>query len=282
MGRSVESLMVDARSWLRDFPTYFTATSPAATAGNRTIELPHQNVAIGGLNAWATDGTTTWQGVLDDHEMVPTGAQFGYMLDERNGLLRVTKVPTTPVFTATAHINVEGYYTDWVADQDLKFHTVNTIAEYSYGSPSWTLETIGDVEADLISLRTATDVLFALLVQYSRDIDVSTHIPATQRFHQVNQLLFGPGGLNDKLKEKENLLGVGLGAAEVGTLRRVSKTSNRLVPVYVVREYDDISRPRRLFTEPDTMGQFSPPTGFVPGRELIEAQGGIIPTEPNP
>ena len=78
------------------------------------------------------------------------------------------------------------------------------------------------------------------------------------------------------------MLGVGLGAAEVGTLRRVSKTTNRLVPVYVQREYDDISRPRRLFTEPDTMGQFSPPPGFVPGRKLIEAEGGTLPTEPNP
>jgi len=78
------------------------------------------------------------------------------------------------------------------------------------------------------------------------------------------------------------MLGVGLGRAEIGTLRRVSKTTNRLVPVYVVREYDDISRPRRLFTEPDTMGQFSPPTGFTPGRALIEAQGGTVVVEPNP
>lgn len=277
--------MVDARSWLRDFPTYFTATSPAVGKANRTIELPHKNVMTAGLIAWATDGTTTWQGVLDDHEMTVAPNQFGYLLDERNGLLRITTVPTTPAFTSTAHINVEGYYSEWVADPDLKFHTTNVIAEYGYGQTLWTLETIGDVEADLIALRTATDVLFALMVEYSRDIDVSTpqamSIPATQRFHQVNQLLFGPGGLNEKLKEKENMLGVGLGRAEVGTLRRVSKTTNRLVPVYVVREYDDISRPRRLFSEPDTMGQFSPPRGFVPGRAVIEAQTGEEP-EVNP
>lgn len=286
MGRSIESLMVDARSWLRDFPIYFTATSPATSQTHRTIELPHKNVMYAGMNVWATDGTTTWQGVLDDTEVTVTAAQFGYLLDERNGLLRISTQPVTKPFTTSAHVNVEGYYTEWVSDPDLKFHTVNTIAEYSYGEPSWDLDTIGDVEADLISLRTATDVLFSLLIEYSRDIDVSTpqamHIPATQRFHQVNQLLFGPGGLNEKLKEKESALGVGLGRAEVGTLRRVSKTTNRLVPVYVVREYDDISRPRRVFTEPDTMGQFSPPAGFTPGRKLIEAEGGTLPTEPNP
>ena len=286
MGRSVESLMYDARTWLRDFPTYFTASSPAVSTSNRTIELPHKNVTYAGLLVWATDGTTRWDGVLDDHETTVAANQFGYLLDERNGLLRVSTVPTTPAFTPGAHINVEGFYTEWVADQDLKFHTTNVIAEYGYGQPSWTLETLGDVEADLIALRTACDVLFALLVEYSRDIDVSTpqamHIPATQRFHQVNQLLYGPGGLAAKLTEKENLLGVGLGRAEVGTLRRVSKTTNRLVPVYVVREYDDISRPRRVFTEPDVMGQLNPPKGFVPGRALIEAQGGEVPTEPNP
>ena len=70
MGRSIESLMYDARSWLRDFPTYFTATSPAVGQANRTIELPHRNVSIGGLVTWATDGTTSWQGALDDHETV--------------------------------------------------------------------------------------------------------------------------------------------------------------------------------------------------------------------
>jgi hypothetical protein len=286
MGRTIESLMVDARSWLRDFPTYFTATSSATAASHRTIELPHKNILYAGLAVWATDGTTTWQGVLDDHEVTVAAAEFGYQLDERNGLLRITTTPTTTPFTNTTHINVEGYYVEWVADPDLRFHTVNTIAEYGYGNPSWTLETIGDVEADLVSLRSAVDAMYALLVEYSRDIDVSTpqamHIPATQRFHQVNALLFGPGGLNEKLKEKENMLGVGLGAAEVGTLRRVSKTTNRLVPVYVVREYDDISRPRRLFTEPDTPGQFTPPAGFVPGRAVIAAQGGTFPDEPNP
>jgi hypothetical protein len=286
MGRTIESLMLDARSWLRDFPVYFTATSPATSSTQRTIELPHKNVMLAGMSVWATDGTTTWKGVLDDHEVTVAGTEFGYTLDERNGLLRITTQPTTPAFTSSAHLNVEGYYVEWVSDPDLKFHTVNTIAEYGYGNPAWTLESIGDVEADLVALRTAYDVLFSLLVEYSRDIDVSTpqamHIPATQRFHQVNQLLFGPGGLNEKLKEKENMLGVGLGAAEVGTLRRVSKTTNRLVPVYVVREYDDISRPRRLFTEPDTQGQFNPPQGFHAGRELIEAEGGTLPTEPNP
>ena len=222
MGRSIESLMYDARSWLRDFPTYFTATSPAVGTANRTIELPHKNVSIAGLMTWATDGTTSWQGVLDDHETTVAPNQYGYLLDERNGLMRISSVPSAPAFTPGAHINVEGFYTEWVADQDLKFHTTNVIAEYGYGQTCWTLETIGDVEADLIALRTATDVLFSLLVEYSRDIDVSTpqamHIPATQRFHQVNPLLYGPGGLNDKLKEKENLLGVGLGRAEVGTL----------------------------------------------------------------
>ena len=43
-------------------------------------------------------------------------------------------------------------------------------------------------------------------------------------------MLYGPGGLDDKVKEKQNLLGVGLGRAEVGTLRRVRKTTNRSYP----------------------------------------------------
>src|SRR5262245_39075120 len=215
MGRSIESLMVDARSWIRDFPIYFTASSPAVTTANKTIDLPHQNVMHSGLRVWATNGTTTVDGALD---IVGSQTGFTYLLDERNGLLRVSQEPSGG-FAAGSHINVEGYYTTWVADQDLKFHTVNVIAEYSYGQPSWTLENIGDVEADLVSLSAACQVLFSLLVEYSRDIDVTTpqalHIPATQRFNQVYQLLYGAGGLDAKLKEKENALGVGLMRAEV-------------------------------------------------------------------
>lgn len=279
MGRSIESLMLDSRTWLRDFPTFFTASSPAVTTSNRTINLGHPNVLRAGLRVWATDGTTTIEGALD---ILGEETGFTYQLDERNGLLRIAQAPSGG-FPANMHINVEGYYVDWVADQDLKFHITNVIAEFGFGQPEWSLDDISDVEADLISLQAASEVLFALLVQYSRDIDVTTpqamHIPATQRFHQVHQMLYGPGGLAEKVKEKQNMLGVGLGRAEVGTLRRVSRTTNRLVPVYVVREYDDISRPRRLFTEPDTQGQFNPPTGFVPGRKLIEA---VTAEDPEP
>ena len=59
------------------------------------------------------------EGVLDDH-----GAETGYtyLLDERNGLLRIAPDAVGSGFAAGTHINVEGYYTDWVADQDLKFH----------------------------------------------------------------------------------------------------------------------------------------------------------------
>ena len=282
MGRSVESLMYDARSWLRDFPTYFTASSPAVTTSNRTINLSHPNVLRGGLHVWATNGETTVEGAPD---VLGDETGFTYLLDERNGLLRISQPPQGG-FAAQMHINVEGYYTTWVADQDLKFHTTNVIAEFAYGQAAWSLDVISDVEADLIALQAAAEVLFALLVQYARDIDVTTpqamHIPATQRFHMVQSMLYGPSGLSEKVKEKQDLLGVGLGRAEVGTLRRVSRTTNRLVPVYVVREYDDIAWPRRLFTEPDTMGQFNPPPGFVPGRKLIEAQTGGSMPEPNP
>jgi hypothetical protein len=279
MGRSIESLMLDSRSWIRDFPVFFTASSPAVTTNNRTINLSHPNVLRAGLHVWATDGSATVEGAPDTIE-AQTG--FTYLLDERNGMMRIGQAPSGG-FPANMHINVEGYYVNWVADQDLKFHITNVIAEFAYGQAAWTLDDISDVEADLIALQAASEVLFSLLVQYSRDIDVTTpqamHIPATQRFHQVHQMLYGPGGLAAKVKEKQDMLGVGLGRAEVGTLRRVSRTTNRLVPVYVVREYDDISRPRRLFTEPDAMGQFNPPTGFTPGRKLIEA---VTTEEPNP
>ena len=65
MGRSIESLMLDSRTWLRDFPTFFTASSPAVTTANRTINLGAPERAARGLHVWATNGTATVEGALD-------------------------------------------------------------------------------------------------------------------------------------------------------------------------------------------------------------------------
>jgi hypothetical protein len=79
------------------------------------------------------------------------------------------------------------------------------------------------------------------------DIDITTaegtHIPRAQRFGQLEQMI---SALTERYKSLCSLLGVGLYRIEVSNLRRVSRQTGRLVPLYVEREYDDNSLPERI------------------------------------
>jgi hypothetical protein len=47
---------------------------------------------------------------------------------------------------------------------------------------------------------------------------------------------------------------------EIGTLRRTSRITNKLVPVFVPQEIDDARRPERVYTPIDLMGRTPPPS----------------------
>lgn len=293
MSYTVESLMENAREYLRDFPRHFTATVPVTGSSVRTIDLPHDNVSQGGLAVWSTDGTTTVDGVHASDGSADVD-HFTYALDERNGLLRVMAPPTgdpdadpdpiPPGFPANSYINVEGYHYEWLTDKTLKYYVTNVIAEHSFHKPNWNLTTVSDVEADVIALGAAVEAMYGLLVEYSRDIDISTpeavSMALSQRFRQVQALLFGPTGLIGRYKEKAAMLGIGLDRVEVMTMRRVSRATGRLVPVYKNREFDDISRPKRMFGDSDIQGSYAPPLDFKPGRKIlsyVDTEGLVYP-----
>lgn len=266
---TIESVMSGARTVLRDFPRFFTSTV-SKTDNVRTFELPHENIATGDLDVWAVSptGSTTYQGVLNTSTYTPSTSTFSYVLDVRNGLLRV-KTPPTGGFATGSYINIEGYYYEWVSDPDLRYHATNIIAEHLVRR-DMKLEDVSDAEEDAMALGTVVDALWSLLLEFSRDIDVNTPeaigIPSSQRYRQVEDLLFNPNGFLAKYKEKCRMLGVGLDRIEVMTLRRVSRQTNRLVPIYKEREWDDNTRPKREFPAVDQQAPSTPPSEFVPAR----------------
>ena len=276
----IENLMDGARSQIRDFPVFFQTSAGRVDANTRTYQLPHKNVSPSGLAAWATDGTTQVDGALDSAADPTT---FGFALDERNGLLRITRQPS-PAFTANMGVNVEGYYFEWVSHRDMLFHTTNTIAEHAYGRDEFSVETVSDVEADIISLGAAVDALSALLVEYARDIDINTpeaiSLPLSIRFRQTYQLLHGPDGILGRYKEKSHMLNVGLDRITMVKMRRVSRMTNRLVPLYTDREYDDLALPERQFPPVGRQAPTTPPPGFVPARRVQAGQFYEYPASP--
>ncbi len=262
---SIESLMATSRTYMRDHKKYFQATV-SRQDGSRTFQLPHPNISPAGLYVTAVSGTTVFEG---QPNAAATDTVFGYQLDERNGLLRIT-APITPGFQPDTYINVEGYYYTWVTDEDLVFFVENIVAEHQYHRPEFVLSSVGDVEADVIALGSAVEALWSQLIEFARDIDISTpeaiSVPATQRYRQMEDLLFSPNGLASKYKSKAAMLNIGLDRAEMFRLRRVSRTTGRLVPIYKSREWDDAARPLRMFPPNPTNYPTTPPPDFVPAR----------------
>lgn len=220
-----------ARTMLRDFPKYFEISEGPLNV--LTIRLPHPLISGSSLQVYTVNT------IADPPTNVLTKE---WQLDERNGLLK---------FTDSSHLGktvvVAGYHYVWFSDGDLTFHTNQVLGEMLYGN-SETLDTLSEVQAEVISIGAVVHALWSLSIELALDIDVSTpegmFIPAHQRYTQVVAMMQYWEG---KFNEKAGSLNMGLGALEQFRLRRVSYTTGRYVPVYQDREFDDPRWPKRLY-----------------------------------
>jgi hypothetical protein len=108
------------------------------------------------------------------------------------------------------------------------------------------LSNLPDVEGTLVALRATIDALWALATDASTDIDIAsadgTSVPRSQRFTQLREQI---DGMTARYNQLCAMLNVGLNSIEMSKIRRVSRTTNRLVPIFEDREYDDYDYPRR-------------------------------------
>ena len=223
-----------ARTYLRDFPRFFQVTFDVA---GRTYELGHTNIDTDSLwvATYTSGGSTT--------ELTPVD----YSLDERNGILRLAALPASG-----SKIMLEGYYYEWVTPSDLTFYTNRAIEKHIRGL-GLGIEEMSDVLVNAIGIAAITECLWALMTEFSRDIDVitseSVHIPASQRFRMVQGLL---AQWEAEYRRHATALNIGIDRIEVFSLRRVSRTTNRLIPLYKPKEFGDYSPMERLWPDIDS------------------------------
>lgn len=225
-----------ARNYLRDFPKFFQVSFDAL---GRTYQLGHINVDVDSL--WVASyipGSSS--------ASATTISSDDYSLDSRNGVLRFANTPA-----AGAKILVEGYYYEWLTPDDLTFYSRKAIDKHLH-TLSVPLESLAPTVINVIGMAAIVEALWALMTEYSRDIDVitseSVHIPASQRFRMVQALLMQ---WEEEYKKAAKALNIGLDRLEIFTLRRVSRTTNRLVPLYKAREFGDYSPMERIWPEVD-------------------------------
>lgn len=219
-----------ARNYLRDFPKFFQVTFDGV---GRTYELGQLNV----------DADSLWIATIVSSTVTElTTAQ--YSLDARNGILRLASTPA-----ANTKIMVEGYYYEWLLPADLEFYAERSI-NFHKPTINVPLEQASPAVLDVVGLGALVEALQALMTEYARDIDVMTsesiHIPGSQRFRMLQSLI---QQWEVEYRKHANNLNIGPERIEQFSLRRVSRTTNRLVPLYKSKELGDYGPMERIWAE---------------------------------
>lgn len=108
------------------------------------------------------------------------------------------------------------------------------------------------VEEYLIALLAMIEALWVIATDLSYDIDIMVPegavITRSQRLRQVREMI---AARTEEYLKLAGQLNVGLGRIEMFTLRRVSRTTNRLIPIYQPQEWDDRTPPKRIYPRID-------------------------------
>lgn len=184
-----------------------------------------------------------------------------YTLEDTFGVIHLV---TPPAINSVVEVTGSAwrYFTDTeislFVNTAVTQHTANKTD--SFGS-LMTVARIPAVEEYPVVILSVIEALWALATDAAYDVDITApdgvHIPRAQRFSQLT------GIINQRMQQYKDLcaaLNVGLWRIEMGTLRRVSRTTNKLVPVYVPQEIDDSRRPERVFIQNDLLGRNPQPT----------------------
>jgi len=197
----------------------------------------------------------------------------GYSVETLYGVIHTAAAPAAG-HTLTVTGNVFRYFSD---DEITNFintavlqHTNNRTNAFG---TAITIATLPEIEVYPLVVLCTVEALFALATDASYDININApdgvSIPRGQRFQQLSALI------NQRMEHYKSIcaaLNIGIFRIEVGTLRRVSRTTNKLVPIYMPQEVDDSTKPERVYMQNDLNGRTVTPS-TVPIYDIIAYQG---------
>ncbi len=176
-------------------------------------------------------------------------------VEEATGVLVLAAVPA-----AGAVLLVNGTHYRYFKDSEISGFVSTAVLEHtakrvdSLGR-TITLENLPALEEYPVSLYATTLALYTLATDASFDIDISAPdgvmIPRAQRYRQLMDMI---QTRKEQYRELCTQLGIGLFSIDVFSLRRISKTTNRYVPVYKPQEVDDKSVSQRVELSNPTYG----------------------------
>lgn len=149
-----------------------------------------------------------------------------------------------------AVIFIEGFYWDWFSNITLERYLGYAIRNYRQAEGEERYEELLEEDEDfpqILAAAGAVEALWAEVTKAAREIDTASpevSVPARQRYQQLMGLLEAKTA---ELRRMEAYANVGRYKIEMMNLRRVSRTTGRLVPLYKPQEYDDFDfMPERI------------------------------------
>ena len=134
-------------------------------------------------------------------------------------------------------------------------------------------DTLPGLEEYPVIVYASTLALYTLATDAAFDIDIQAPdgvmIPRSERYRQLMQMI---ETRKQQYKELCSMLGIGLYKIDVFSLRRISKHTNRYVPIYLPQEVDDRSTPERAQIPMPSYGSAIAPSS-VPTKDLLAYQG---------
>ncbi|CAB4129420.1 hypothetical protein UFOVP115_8 [uncultured Caudovirales phage] len=197
----------------------------------------------------------------------------GYTVEAVHGVVHCTTAPAAG-HTLTVSGNVWRYF----SESEIEGFVNTALLQHTSGrtdgfNRAITVASLPELEVYPLVVLSTVEALFALATDASYDIDIQSSdgvsIPRSERFRQISGLI------TQRMQHYRDLcsaLNIGLWRIEMGTLRRVSRTTNKLVPIYMAQEIDDSTKPERVYIQNDLNGRVPVPS-TVPIYDIVLQQG---------
>lgn len=168
-------------------------------------------------------------------------------LEEQTGVLVLDSLPEIDdEFTVT------GNYYRYFTTADLEQIVTSAITQHSGRDVDAlgrkiTVANLPSIEEYPVALYATTLALYTLATDASFDINIfapdGVTIPRSERYRQLMEMI---DARREQYRELCTQLGIGMYSIDVFSLRRISKMTNRYVPIYRPQEVDDKSHPTRV------------------------------------
>ena len=282
---TLTDLISRVRLELGDLPAQFTTTLTADGTSSayyvkvKPLEPAYLVTTVTSGTTSTTSGTTTAVTISSvlgttttNYAQGGTGST-GFSVEEDFGIIHFNTPPA-----AGATITVSGTHYRYFSNKDIIGFINTAVGQHTYNRTDsygrqMTLSLIPPVEEYPLVILASTEALWALATDSAFDINITAPdgvmIPRSQRFSQLTSVI---AQRKEQYKELCAALNIGLWRLEMGTLRRVSRTTNKLVPVYVPQEIDDSSKPKRVYLQNDLTG-YTPPPSVAQNYDIVITQG---------